>query len=368
MFEIVKLNKISNVINDLFNDNYNVCDDGKNPDGIILRSFNMASYETGDKLLAIARAGAGVNNIPVSEMTEKGIVVFNTPGANANAVKELVILAMLLASRDVIGGVKWVNTLTSDVEKATEKGKSAFGGHEIFGKTIGIIGLGAIGVLVANACVSLGMKVIGYDMFLTEQNKAKLDKSVKVATLDEIYQNSDIISVHVPLTDTTKNMICASSIAKMKDGVIVINMSRAALVNVGDVKDAISTGKVAKYVVDFPTEDVLNLENIIAIPHLGASTEEAEDNCAIMASNQLTDYLENGNILNSVNFPAISKEWTAKYRTVILFKNDCKLLESLNGDMKTAVKNNVGVAILDTDNAVEIPECVNVLRVIKLSK
>jgi D-3-phosphoglycerate dehydrogenase len=368
MYEIVKLNKISGVINDIFTDKYSVGETNENPDGIILRSFNMASYQTGSKLKAVARAGAGVNNIPVTEMTEKGIVVFNTPGANANAVKELVILAMLMASRDILGGTKWVNNLTCDVEKTTEKGKSAFGGHEIFGKTVGIIGLGAIGVLVANACVNLGMKAIGYDMFLTEQNKAKLDERVKIVTLEEIYANSDIITVHVPLTDTTKKMINADSIAKMKDGVIIINMSRAALICVCDLKDAIKSGKVGKYVVDFPTEDVLNCDKVIVIPHLGASTEEAEDNCAIMASNQLIDYLENGNILNSVNFPVISKEWTKKYRTVILFTEGCKMLDSLKGEMKVAVKNNVGVAILDTDEDIELSECVNILRVVKLSK
>ena len=260
MVKILKLNKISPVINNVFDAKYEVSDDCVDPDGIILRSFNMADYETGASLAAIGRAGAGVNNIPIEKMAEKGIVVFNTPGANANAVKELVLCGMLIASRDIIGGNKWVNTLTSDVAKATEKGKAAFGGHEIFGKTLGVIGLGAIGVKVANAAVALGM-----------------------TDLDGIYANSDIITLHVPLLDSTKGMINAEAIAAMKDGVIILNMSRGSLVNVADLKAALG-GKIAKYVVDFPDENVINTDNIIVLPHLGASTEEAEDNCAEMAA------------------------------------------------------------------------------------
>lgn len=363
MYDILKLNKISSVIDNLFNASYNVNETCVNPDGIILRSFNMADYKIGENLVAVARAGAGVNNIPIPQMSEKGIVVFNTPGANANAVKELVICSMLLASRDILGGVKWVNTLTSDVEKMTEKGKSAFGGYEIFGKTLGIIGLGAIGVLVANACIELGMKVIGYDMFLTEQNKAKLNPKVKVVSLEEIYKMSDIITVHVPLTDLTKNMINAKTLAAMKNGVIILNMSRAGLINIPDLKEAISAGKVRKYVVDFPTEDVLNCESIIVVPHLGASTEEAEDNCAVMASNQLISYLENGNIVNSVNFPNLSKEWNTKYRAVVLFKDGSKVVETLKGDIKTAVRNGLGVAIIDTDTKINVANLEGILKV-----
>lgn len=368
MYNILKLNKISPVINDLFNDNYMLSETEENPDGIILRSFNMATYQVQNRLEAIARAGAGVNNIPVADMTNKGIVVFNTPGANANAVKELVLCGMLLASRDIIGGCSWVNTLTCDVEKTTEKGKGNYAGYEIMGKTLGIIGLGAIGILVANACVGLGMKVIGYDMFLTEENKAKLNASVKIVTLEELYANSDIITVHVPLNDQTKNMINASTFATMKDGVILMNMSRAGLVNSTDLKDALKNGKVRKYVVDFPTEEVLHCENIIAIPHLGASTEEAEDNCAIMASNQLIEYLEKGNIVNSVNFPCISKDWTKKYRTCILFREGCDVIQSLSGESKTAVRKGIGYAIFDTDSELAVPKCDNIIKVRKLEK
>lgn len=368
MFEILKLNKISPVINCLFDGKYALCDACENPDGIIVRSFNMAEYAIGNKLLAVARAGAGVNNIPLDRMTEKGVVVFNTPGANANAVKELTICSMLLASRDIIGGNKWVNTLTSDVEKATEKGKASFGGYEITGKTLGVIGLGAIGILVANACVALGMKVIGFDACLTEENKAKLSPEVKIADLDEVIAGSDILTLHVPLTDTTKNMINAAALEKMKKGVIIINMSRVQLVNAADLKKALSDGKVAKYVVDFPTEDVLNTENIIVIPHLGASTEEAEDNCAVMAAKQLTDYIENGNIVNSVNFPCLAKEWTKKYRTCILFKEGCETIGKIKADGKTAVKRGLGYAVFDSDEEIEIPECDAIIKVRKLSK
>ncbi|NLL56531.1 MAG: 3-phosphoglycerate dehydrogenase [Clostridiales bacterium] len=368
MYQILKLNKISAVIDNVFGENYNVNDDAQNPDGIILRSFNMANYKTGDKLLAVARAGAGVNNIPVPEMTEKGIVVFNTPGANANAVKELVICAMLLASRDIVGGINWANTLTDDVEKATEKGKRAFGGSEILGKTVGVIGLGAIGALVANACVALGMKVIGYDKFLCEQSKAKLDSAVQIVTLEQIYKNSDIITMHVPLCDSTKKMINKDTLAQMKEGVILINMSRGALVDTDELKVAIDSGKVGKYVVDFPSKDILNCRNIIAVPHLGASTKEAEDNCAVMASSQLVDYLENGNILNSVNFPEINKEWNAKHRTVILFKQGCNILDQVDGDIKIAQNKGLGVAIIDTDSLLDLPLCDGVLRIRHLEK
>lgn len=347
-YNIQKLNKISPVINGVFDKKYNVVDTCDDPDGIIVRSFNMAEYPVGKNLVAIGRAGAGVNNIPVADMAKRGVVVFNTPGANANAVKELVLCGMLLASRDIIGGNRWVNTLTEDVAKATEKGKSAFGGTEIFGKTLGVIGLGAIGVLVANAALALGMKVIGYDPYLTEENKAKLNAEIKVVTLDEIYAGSDMITLHVPLVDATKGMINADAIAKMKDGVIILNMARGALVNVADLKKALADKKVRKYVVDFPDETVINSDGIIVLPHLGASTEEAEDNCAEMAAKELVDYIENGNVKNSVNYPSISKERTGKARTCVLF--DAAALasvEKIAGDKKVAVKGAYGYAIFD---------------------
>ena len=364
MITIQKLNKISPVINGVFDSKYTLTDACDNPDGILVRSFNMADYEVKENLVAIGRAGAGVNNIPVADMAKCGVVVFNTPGANANAVKELVLCGMLIASRDIIGGNKWVNTLTEDVAKQTEKGKSAFGGTEIFGKTLGVIGLGAIGVLVANSSVALGMKVVGYDPYLTEENKKKLDPSVKVVSLDEIYKNSDVITLHVPLLDSTKNMINAESIGKMKEGVIILNMARGALVNVADMKVALSNKQVRKYVVDFPDESVINSDNIIVLPHLGASTEEAEDNCAEMAAKELVDYIENGNIKNSVNYPALNKDRTGKNRACILFDAAAiDVVEKIDGDKKIAVKGSYGYAIIDKNGTIDVPKAEGIIRV-----
>lgn len=361
MYEVLKLNKISPVINGIFDLNYKLTENSDDPDAILVRSANMAEYDVGKKLLAIGRAGAGVNNIPVEEMAKKGVVVFNTPGANANAVKELVICAMLLASRDYIGGNKWVNSLTENVAKATEKGKSAFAGHEIFGKTLGVIGLGAIGRLVANASVALGMNVIGYDPFLNDGMKSLLNENVETGSLEEVIEKSDVITLHVPLNDETKGMIGADSIAKMKKGVIIINAARGALVDVNALKEGIANGRIAKYVVDFPDENVINCENIIAIPHLGASTEEAEDNCAVMASRQLIDYIENGNIVNSVNFPKLVKPKTGKVRTCILFTTDKKdEVEKLAGDKMVAVKGGYGYAIIDAEEAVSFGGAIRV--------
>ncbi|MFA6866413.1 MAG: 3-phosphoglycerate dehydrogenase [Clostridia bacterium] len=368
MYNIQKLNKISPVINDIFTENYNCGDDIVNPEGILLRSFKMADYEVGDRLLAIARAGAGVNNIPLDVMSEKGVVVFNTPGANANAVKELVVCGMLLASRDIIGGNKWVNTLEEDVAKATEKGKGNFAGSEISGKTLGIIGLGAIGILVAEACVALGLNVLGYDPYLSENNKRKLDKSIKLVNLDTIYEESDFITIHVPLLDSTKNMINADTLNKCKKGVVILNMARGGLVNVCDIKNAITSGKVKKYVVDFPTEDVLNVEGIIAFPHLGASTDEAEDNCAVMAANQLIDYIENGNIVNSVNFPCVSKEWNTNFRTCIITNGNISDQIDVGGLKMSCVRGDYGYIIIDTKEAVTIDMNDSILRVRYLTK
>ncbi len=364
MYTILKLNKISPVIASEFSEKYACTDACENPDGILVRSAKMDDYEVGKNLVAIARAGAGVNNIPVEKMADKGVVVFNTPGANANAVKELVLCAMLLASRDILGGNKWVNTLSGDdVAKQAEKGKGAFAGTEIFGKTIGIIGLGAIGILVAKSCLALGLSVLGYDPYLSEKSKASLPAEVKIATLDEIYAESDIITIHVPLLDSTKNMVNQEAFAKMKKGVILLNMARGGLVNVNDLKQAIADGIVRKYVIDFPEESVLNCDNIIVFPHLGASTEEAEDNCAVMASRQLVNYMENGNIVNSVNFPNLSKERTGKVRTCILFKDgNVEKIKSLGSDVAVATRGNYGYAIIDGDNAVSL-ECGCVLKI-----
>lgn len=363
MYNILKLNKISPLINDIFNENYSCTDTATNPHGILLRSFNMADYEVGSNLVAIARAGAGVNNIPIDKMAEKGIVVFNTPGANANAVKELVLCAMLLASRDIIAGCRWVNSLSCDVAKTTEKNKSSFGGTEIFGKTLGVIGLGAIGSLVANSCVALGMKVIGYDPVLTESAKNKLHKSIELVTLEELYERSNIITIHVPLLDSTKNMINKCALDKMQDNVIIINMSRAALVNIADLKEGIASKKVHRYVVDFPEENVLGCEGIIVIPHLGASTEEAEDNCAVMAANQIIDYLENGNITNSVNYPNVYKDKKSNVRTCILFKGSLPIFPQLEGDKVMVSNGNFGYAIIDSERTIDIPACENILKV-----
>lgn len=363
MFEVLKLNSISNKIDSLCNENYNFCDCATNPDGILLRSFSMHEYEVGDNLKAVARAGAGVNNIPIDKMSEKGICVFNTPGANANAVKELVILGLLLSSRDVIGGVCWTKTLEGNPEaaKLVEKGKAKFAGTEISGKTLGIIGLGAIGVLVANAASALGMNIIGYDPYLSDFAKKNLPKNTEITALENIYKKSDYITIHVPLLPSTKEMINNNSISEMKDGVIILNLARAELVSENNVLENLSKGKIRKYVVDFPTPNMINKDNVIAIPHLGASTEEAEDNCAVMASRELKDYLENGNIVNSVNFPNITLERTsAKYRTAVVFKgisfNEIKKAMGVKAlAEREGVKGDICYAIIESD---EEPNCV----------
>ena len=307
MYNIKTLNKISNIDMDRFNENYKWGDDIENPDAIMLRSFNMHDMEIPKSVKAIARAGAGVNNIPLDKCSEQGIVVFNTPGANANAVKELVIAGILLSSRKIVEGINWAGTLTEEgdnIGKVVEKGKSQFVGPEIKGKKLGVIGLGAIGVLVCNSAYALGMDVIGYDPYISVDAAWSLSRAVhKAASLKEIFEQCDYITIHVPLNDDTKNTINAQTIAEMKDGVRILNFARGGLVNSADILAALESGKVAKYVTDFPDADMINKENIIAIPHLGASTPESEDNCAVMAADEIKDYLENGNIVNSVNFP-----------------------------------------------------------------
>lgn len=363
MFNILTLNKIAKCGLDQLNDNYKITDDANvDADGIILRSFKMHDMELPESLKAVARAGAGTNNIPIDKCSEKGIVVFNTPGANANAVKELVIAGMLLASRDVIGGVAWANTLTGDdVDKQVEKGKSNFAGCEIKGKTLGIIGLGAIGILVANAAYALGMEVIGYDPYLSVDSALKLSRHVKKANSpEEVYAAADYITIHVPLMDSTRNTINAETIAQMKDGVIILNFTRGGLVNNADIKKALADGKVAKYVVDFADSETVNQPGIINIPHLGASTAESEDNCAVMAAQELADYLENGNILNSVNFPNCSLPEDNVGRIAIAHKNIpnviAKFTEALSSvnisDMINKSKGELAYTIINTDHAI----------------
>ena len=363
MFNILTLNKIAKCGLDQLNDNYKITDNANvDADGIILRSFKMHDMELPESLKAVARAGAGTNNIPIDKCSEKGIVVFNTPGANANAVKELVIAGMLLASRDVIGGVAWANTLTGDdVDKQVEKGKSNFAGCEIKGKTLGIIGLGAIGILVANAAYALGMEVIGYDPYLSVDSALKLSRHVKKANSpEEVYAVADYITIHVPLMDSTRNTINAETIAQMKDGVIILNFARGGLVNNADIKKALADGKVAKYVVDFADSETVNQPGIINIPHLGASTAESEDNCAVMAAQELADYLENGNILNSVNFPNCSLPEDNIGRIAIAHKNIpnviAKFTEALSSvnisDMINKSKGELAYTIINTDHAI----------------
>ncbi|MBE7027554.1 MAG: 3-phosphoglycerate dehydrogenase [Ruminococcaceae bacterium] len=326
MFDILTLNKIASCgLEKLDAAKYNVSDSVKDPDGIILRSFSMHDMEVGENLKAVARAGAGVNNIPVDSYTEKGIVVFNTPGANANAVKELVIAGLLLSSRNIVGGIEWAKTLSgkgSEVGKLVEKGKSQFVGPEIKGKTLGVIGLGAIGVMVANSASALGMDVIGYDPYLTIDAALHLATTVKKAdNVAEVYAKADYITLHVPLNDSTKGTINSDTIAQMKDGVRILNFSRGELVNEAHLATALDEGKVACYVIDFPSDAVLSMKNVVATPHLGASTPESEDNCAIMAAKELREFLENGNIKNSVNFPNCEMAREGSARITIMHKN-----------------------------------------------
>ena len=307
--DILTLNKISKIGLKEFDSSYNILEECENPDGIIVRSASMHEYNFNNKTLAVARAGAGVNNIPVADCAGKGVVVFNTPGANANAVKELVICGLMVSSRKVMASYDWCKGLKGEGEnvgKLVEKGKSQFAGPEISGKTLGLIGLGAIGRLVADSAIALGMKVIGFDAFLSDEAKALLNSQVElVGSVEEIYENSDYISLHIPATADTKGSINESTILKMRDGVRILNFARGELVNSVDLLKALESGKVACYVTDFPTDDVIGVENVVALPHLGASTPESEENCAYMAAVQMKEFLEKGNIKNSVNFPNV---------------------------------------------------------------
>ena len=325
MYKVHCLNKISPIGTDLLTEDYQQVPEIKDAEAVLVRSAAMHDMEFPKQLAAIARAGAGVNNIPLERCAQEGIVVFNTPGANANGVKEMAICGMLLGSRDVVGGIEWVKSIKDegDVAKKVEKGKSQFAGNEIMNKRLGVIGLGAIGGPLANAAIALGMTVYGYDPYISIDAAWHLDSSIKpVKTLDEIYENCDIISVHVPLLDSTKKMINADAMAKMKDGVILLNFARDALVDDDALEVALANGKVKRYITDFPNDKTAGMAGVVAIPHLGASTEEAEDNCAKMAVRQLMDYLENGNITNSVNYPACNMGVCTKAgRITVMHKN-----------------------------------------------
>lgn len=337
MFQYHCLNPISACGLERFTDDYKKIDSVDEADVLLVRSASMHEMEIPKSVKAIARAGAGVNNIPLEAMAEKGIVVFNTPGANANGVKELVVAGMLLASRDIIGGIEWVKehadseTIGKDVEKA----KKAFAGNELKGKKLGVIGLGAIGVLVANVGVRMKMEVYGYDPYLSVDAAWNLSRDVKhVMQVEEIYENCDFISVHVPAMDSTKGMIDKEALDQMKDGVKIMNFARDVLVNDNDILEALESGKVAKYVTDFPDPKVVKAKNVIAIPHLGASTEESEDNCAVMAVDELRDYLENGNIKHSVNYPDCDMGVTNSVaRIAILHRNIPNMLGQLTSFM-----------------------------------
>ncbi len=346
MYNILTLNKIAAIGTNKFDTaKYTITDDCATPDAIMVRSAKMHDMEFAPNLLAIARAGAGVNNIPVEDCAEKGIVVFNTPGANANAVKELAICGLLLASRKVPEAINWAQTLKGngdEVGKMVEKGKSNFAGCEIMGKTLGLIGLGAIGGKLANIAISLGMNVIGYDPFLSVGAALSLKPQVKVtANINDIYANSDYISLHLPYNAETKNTINKDTLSLCKDGVRLLNFARGELVNGADIVEAVNSGKVARYVVDFPSDDVLGVDNIVAIPHLGASSEESEDNCAVMAADELIEYIERGTIRNSVNFPNAELAKTGNALVCVLHKNIPAVLTQVTGAVKGNVENLV---------------------------
>ncbi len=350
MFNIKTLNKISDVgLSKFDKSKYTYANEIDNPDAIMVRSASMHDMEMPESLLAIARAGAGVNNIPVADCAEKGIVVFNTPGANANAVKELVICGLLLSSRKVTKAIDWCKTIKDEgdnVGKAVEKGKSAFAGPEIKGKTLGVIGLGAIGKLVAEAAVDLGMNVIGYDPFLPEGTELKAGITLN-NNLDEIFPAADYLTLHVPLTPETKGLICAETIAAMKDTVRIMNFARGDLAVSGDIVSALEEGKMAAYVTDFPSADLIGIDGVIAIPHLGASTPESEENCASMGALELIDFLENGNIKNSVNMPSVSVAKSGMARITVIHKNQPNMIATITN---TISQDGVNIASFEDKN------------------
>lgn len=359
MVKVLKLNSISPKVNDILDKNYEITSECDNPELILVRSAQMADFALPESVVAIGRAGAGVNNIPHAEYAKRGVVVFNSPGANANAVKELVITALLLSCRKIIEGIKWVNSQNDaegGVAKIVEKGKAQFVGGEISGKTLGVVGLGAIGRKVAVAANALGMNIVGYDPFFNKDTDLGIELEV-VDTLDKIYEKSDFITLHLPYNADTKGMIDKTAISKMKDGVVIVNCARGELVQNDDIIAAVKDGKVQKYFTDFPSEPLLNVDGIIACPHLGASTPEAEDNCAVMVATELKDYFENGNIKNSVNYPAVFA--ARKNHRITVLAEDNPAVSSLiadfadknDGKVTCSGKNGNLYAIIDSDKA-----------------
>lgn len=380
MYKIQNLNKIDEKGLELFPaDQYEINSEFTEPDGIILRSFKMHDMELPSSLKAVARAGAGVNNIPIDKCTEKGIVVFNTPGANANGVKELVIAGIMLTSRDIAGGIEWCKSLKgkgSEIATLIEAGKKNFAGQEAKGKKLAVIGLGAIGVLVANAAQAIGMEVVGYDPYMSVKAALKLSRNVNVAaSIDSLLADADYVTINIPQTPDTVGYINKERIAMMKDGVRILNFARGGLVNNADIKEALESGKVAKYITDFPDADVLDMPNVIAVPHLGASTEESETNCAIMAVEQMREYLEDGNITNSVNFPAAQMERHDGARILIANKNVPNMVSQITTILAGAEVNIAGMLnrnrsdiaynIIDVNRSEVAPEIIDKLKAVE---
>ena len=362
MHKVIKLNAISAAAAPEFGSDY-VFGDFSDPEAILLRSFNMHDYAIPESTLCVGRAGAGVNNIPIDACSQRGVVVFNTPGANANAVKELVICGLFLAGRKIADGIAWAKTLEgkgADVGKTVEKGKGAFVGSEIKGKTLGVIGLGAIGAMVANAAIGLGMKVLGYDPYISVDAAWNLNSGIKKETdVNEIFKQSDFISLHVPLNDGTRATVNKDTIAIMKDGAAILNFARGELADENAVIEALKSGKLTRYVTDFPTDALLTTENVVAIPHLGASTPEAEDNCAVMVARQVVDFIENGNITNSVNMPNCALPRQGKSRVTVFHRNVKNMLGSITSiiggegvnisNMLSRAKGDFAYLMLDLD-------------------
>ena len=378
MMRLHCLNPISKYGTELLDEKYQLTDKVEEADGILVRSASMHEMELSENLLAVARAGAGVNNIPLEKCAEAGVVVFNTPGANANGVKELVLAGMLLAARDIVGGIRWCeeNKDDANIAKSVEKSKKAFAGHEIKGKKLGVIGLGAIGAEVANAAVALGMDVYGYDPYISVNAAWRLSRAVKHSnSVESIYKECDYITVHVPLMDATKKMINKEALDQMKDGVVVLNFARALLVDDGAMAEALASGKVHRYVTDFPDSESANMPHTIASPHLGASTEESEDNCAVMAVQEMMDYLENGNIKNSVNYPSCDMGiCTGASRVAVMHENIPNMIGQVTGtlagqgvnisDMTNKSRDKFAYTLLDLDVVPE-EETLKKLRQIK---
>ena len=382
MHKVIKLNAISAAAAPEFGSDY-VFGDFSDPEAILLRSFNMHDYAIPESTLCVGRAGAGVNNIPIDACSQRGVVVFNTPGANANAVKELVICGLFLAGRKIADGIAWAKTLEgkgADVGKTVEKGKGAFVGSEIKGKTLGVIGLGAIGAMVANAAIGLGMKVLGYDPYISVDAAWNLNSGIKKETdVNEIFKQSDFISLHVPLNDGTRATVNKDTIAIMKDGAAILNFARGELADENAVIEALKSGKLTRYVTDFPTDALLTTENVVAIPHLGASTPEAEDNCAVMVARQVVDFIENGNITNSVNMPNCALPRQGKSRITVFHRNVKNMLGSITSiiggegvnisNMLSRAKGDFAYLMLDldeelsTDALARISELNDVIRV-----